>query len=193
MLRRLILVLLASAAPLAAAQDADLETLAAGSRKVADAYIGQIRGQLVKALEASGPIAAVTMCKYSVPEITSAVSRQTGWKVSRVSLKPRNRALATPDDWERKVLADFDARARRGEQPEAMEHFGIVGEGDARAFRYMKAIPVRGECLTCHGGAAQLAPSVKAVLARDYPHDQAVGYATRDVSGAVTIQRPLQR
>jgi hypothetical protein len=163
----------------------------AGTRKVAEAYTGQIREQLVKALGMGGPLRGVAVCKYSVPEISSSFARQTGWKVSRVTLKPRNASLGTPDAWERNVLLEFDARARRGEPPQQLEHFEIVSEGSAQFFRYMRAIAATSECASCHGHPADIPPAVKGMLEREYPNDEAVGYSPRDVRGAVTVKRPL--
>ena len=57
--------------------------------------VAQIRGELTKELEFSGPLRGVIVCKYTVPEISSAMSRKTGWRVTRVALRPRNPALGS--------------------------------------------------------------------------------------------------
>lgn len=173
------------------AQSSDVRQLTEESRKVADQLVSQIRIELMKAMETSGPLRSIIVCKYSVPEIASSLSRKTGWKVSRVALKPRNPALGMPDAWEQKVLADFEARITRGEKPDALEHTEIVAEGRQRYFRYMKALPMQPFCSACHGPADQLSPAVKAQLAVEYPHDQATGYRPGQARGAVTVKRPL--
>lgn len=169
----------------------ELQSLAVETRKVADAYAAEIREQLVKALETSGPLRGVAVCKYGVPEISSAFSRQTGWKVSRVTLKPRNPFFATADAWERGVLQEFDARTRRGEAPQKLERFEIVREGAAQYFRYMRAIPITGVCAGCHGMPGDVPAAVKALLESEYPKDQALGYSLGEIRGAVTVKRPL--
>ena len=83
--------------------------------------VAQIRGELTKELEFSGPLRGLIVCKYTVPEISSAMSRKTGWRVTRVALRPRNPALGSADAWEQKVLLDFERRAERG--------FGVFGDG----------------------------------------------------------------
>jgi len=159
------------------------------TRKVSADLISQVRGELTKAIEFSGPLRAIIVCKYSVPEISSSLSRKTGWKVSRVSLKPRNPALGAPDMWEQRVLSDFERRAEKGEKTDDMEFGEIVTEPMGRYFRYMKALPVVPLCMNCHGD--KMSEAVRSQLATEYPHDKATGYQLGQVRGAVTIKRPL--
>lgn len=101
-------------------------TLVDESRLLAIQIVTQVRGELVKELERTGPLRAITVCKYSVPEITSNMSRQTGMRVTRVSLRPRNKALGDPDAWEQKVLLDFEKRVTKGEKVEGLEYHEFV-------------------------------------------------------------------
>lgn len=173
----------------ASAQSDDTKRFVDESRKASAQVLQQIRGELVKEMENSGPLRAIIVCKYTAPEITSGVSRRTGWRVSRVSLKPRNPALGTPDAWEQRVLMDFDQRAAKGEKPETIEHHDYVNEPTGRYFRYMRAIPTAPECLGCHG--TNVSEAVKSQLANEYPNDRAVGYSVGQLRGAVTVKRPL--
>lgn len=182
-------IALATVAP---AQDAaESRRLAEETRKVANDLVAQIRGALTKELEYSGPMRAVIVCKYTVPELSSALSRKTGWRVTRVSLRPRNPALGTPDAWEQRVLLDFDKRVERGEKPDAMDFGEVVSEPAGRYYRYMKALPMGPVCMSCHGAEAGLTSSVKSLLEAEYPHDRATGFALGQVRGAVTVKRPL--
>ena len=67
----------------------------------------------------------------------------------------------------------------------------IVSINGKPVFRYMKALPVGDVCMSCHGPAAGLDASLKAKLLETYPHDQATGYAKGEISGALTVKRPL--
>lgn len=174
-----------------AAASEDVRALTEESRKVANTLLQQIRGELVKAIDSSGPLKAIVVCKYSVPEISSAVSRKTGWKVSRVALGPRNPVLGGADAWEQKVLMGFEQRVARGEKADAMEFAEIVSEPQGRSFRYMKALPLAPMCMNCHGPDGGLSDAVKARLGSEYPHDRATGQKLGDVRGAVTIKRRL--
>jgi len=180
------------AAPSASIADGDdVRALTEESRKAADALLGQVRGELVKALESSGPLRAIVACKYGVPEMSSFMSRKTGWRVSRVSLKPRNPALGAPDAWEQRVLVSFEQRQARGEKGDAMEFGEVVHEPAGRFFRYMKALPLAPLCMNCHGPAESLSEAVRAQLSIEYPHDRAVGHQIGQIRGGVTVKRPL--
>jgi hypothetical protein len=172
-------------------ETAETKRLADETRKVAVELVTQVRGELTKELEFSGPQRAVIVCKYTVPEISSAISRRTGWRVTRVSLKPRNPALGAPDAWEQRVLLDFDKRAERGEKPDSIEFGEVVSEPSGRFYRYMKALPMGAVCASCHGPADKLTGVVKSLIDSEYPHDRATGYGPGQIRGAVTVKRPL--
>ena len=77
-----------------------------------------------------------------------------------------------------------------GADPATLEHYEVVAdETGSRAFRYMKAIPAQGPCLTCHG--TNIPAEVTAALEGAYPQDQATGFAEGDIRGAFTIIQPI--
>lgn len=161
------------------------------ARKAATELVGSTRSELVKAIESSGPLRAIVVCKYTVPEIASAVSRKYGARVTRVSLAPRNPVLGWGDAWEQKVLMDFDARIARGEKPESLEQAEVVSEPTGRFIRYMKALPMAPACMHCHGPVEQISEPIRQQLQHDYPFDKAIGVALGKVRGGVTFKKPL--
>lgn len=165
--------------------------LTAEARQVAAGMQKSLAGKLLGEIQANGPEAAIGVCKTLAPEVAGQISRERGWRVTRVSLRTRNPVLGSPDAWEQRVLADFDARAARGDQPEAIEHAEIVREPQGSYFRYMKALAVAPLCTSCHGDAQAIPPGVRARLAQDYPHDRATGYRPGELRGAISIKRPL--
>lgn len=187
----LAVITLAAGAVLAQPGGGDTRALNEEARKTADQLLGQIRGELTRTMEASGPMRAVIVCKYSVPELTSNLSRKTGWRVTRVAARARNPALGMADAWELKVLEGFHQRAERGERPEALEHAEVVTEGGQRYHRYMRALVMTPVCLACHGPVEQISDTVKAQLSNEYPFDTATGYKLGQMRGAITIKRPL--
>lgn len=174
---------------LAPAQDAD--ALLAASRETAGQLIQQLGAQLRAELAKGGPEGAVVVCKTIAPELAGRLSRDTGWRVSRVSLKARNPLLGSPDAWEQRGLEEFDRRAAAGEKAETLEVAEIVEEPAGRYYRYMKALPVQPLCLTCHGTTETMSPDVLQRLRAEYPNDRATGYRAGQVRGAVTVKRPL--
>jgi Protein of unknown function (DUF3365) len=161
------------------------------ARKASTELVTSVRSELLKAIEASGPLRAIVVCKYTVPEIASSVSRKYGARVTRVSLTPRNPSLGWGDAWEQKVLMGFDERAAKGEKTDAMEQWEVVNEPAGKFLRYMRALPMAPACVHCHGPADQISESIRAQLTHDYPHDKATGLMLGRIRGAVTYKKPL--
>ncbi len=147
-----------------------------------------LTGELEAALEAGGPAKAIGVCKERAPAIAADLAAKSGWEVGRTSLKTRNRALNTPDDWERAVLNRFDARHAAGEPADTLAFGEVMDVNGTRTFRFMKAIPTGDLCLACHG--TQIAPETVAALDQAYPGDQARGYKVGDVRGAFSLSKP---
>jgi hypothetical protein len=169
----------------------DPAAMAEPSRAVATDFANRLGAELKRELSSGGPESAIKVCRQVAPQIAGELSLARGWKVSRVSLKPRNPMLGTPDPWEQQVLASFDERAAKGEDVAKMEAADIVQEPQGRCYRYMKALPMAPLCVQCHGSADAIPAGVKAQLASQYPKDTATGYAPGQVRGAITIKRPL--
>ena len=186
---RTVAIALFAVAASAHAQTAD--DFLAASRAVSAQLIQQLGAQLKQELAKGGPEGAIGVCSEAAPAIAGQLSRRSGARVARVSLKTRNPLLGTPDAWEQAVLVEFDRRVAAGEKPETLEYSETVIEPQGRYFRYMKAIPVQPLCLTCHGTDAMIAPEVAQRLQREYPHDRARGYTVGQIRGAVTVKRPL--
>ncbi|TAN85392.1 MAG: DUF3365 domain-containing protein [Gallionella sp.] len=161
------------------------------SRAVVMSFMQQLGSANQKAMSEGGPVSTIKVCKEIAPQAASEVSRQHGWKLTRVSLKVRNPLLGTADAWEQKTLQDFEARVAKGEKPEAMEAAEIVHEPAGKSFRYMKAIALQPGCVACHGNSEQIPDNVKTRLSEEYPYDKATGYSVGQIRGAVSIKRPL--
>ncbi|HEV8647664.1 MAG TPA: DUF3365 domain-containing protein [Burkholderiales bacterium] len=179
-------LLLGTLSPPAMADD-----LTVSARATASDLIQRLGALLKKEMAAGGPDNAIAVCRDTAPDLAGDLSRKTGARVSRVSLKTRNPLLGQPDPWEQRVLAEFDQQAAQGAKPETLERSEVVTEPQGRFFRYLKAIPVQPLCLTCHGTTDSIPNPVKARLATDYPHDRATGYALGQIRGAVTIKRSM--
>ena len=150
------------------------------SRMAVKAFGKELITQLKQALEEAGPVKAIKVCNSEAPEIAAKLSNQYDWKIGRTSLKTRN-PKNNPDEWETKVLQQFEQRKQNGEDISTLESY----ETTAKGFRYMKAIPTKGLCLTCHGDA--IPESVKATLVELYPEDKATGFKAGDIRGAFSI------
>lgn len=171
------------------AQAQEATALTGEARTTVKSFFGALKGELVGALEAGGPIEALGVCNERAPLIAEQAAAGSGWQVGRTSLKLRNPDNA-PDAWETAVLRNFAARAAAGEDLQQVEFSAIVDQQGQRTFRYMKAIPTAEKpCLACHGKT--LAPQVQERLAELYPEDQATGYSAGELRGAFTLAKSL--
>ena len=191
MLRRGATTTIGSMLALAASAEDPPRAQLEEARMATAELVMQVRSELVRAIEASGPLRAIVVCKYTVPEVSSAVSRKYGARVTRVSLRPRNPALGWGDAWEQAALMSFDQRVAKGEKAEGLEHAEVVTEPSGRFLRYARALPLTQVCTHCHGPSEQMSEAIRAQLATEYPHDRAIGTAVGQVRGAVTFKKPL--
>lgn len=169
----------------------ELEQHKAAAAETTKAFVQQLGVAMKQEMKTNGPVAAVKVCSELAPQMTSQISRDKGWKVTRVGTRVRNPMLGMPDAWEQQVLIKFQQRLQQGEALKPMTHSEIVVEPDGRYFRFMKAIPVGQPCLTCHGSDDNIPAPVQAILKQHYPHDQATGYQAGDLRGAVSIKHKL--
>jgi hypothetical protein len=163
----------------------------AAAQKTAEDFMQELVAALKKEMAAGGPAGAVSVCSDLAPTVAGRISRKTGWRVTRVGTSVRNPLLGMPDEWEQKVLLDFEKRAAKGEDIDKMSYSEVVSEPSGTFFRYMKAIALKAQCLVCHGSEEQIAPQVRAILKESYPHDRAINYKVGNLRGAISIKEPL--
>lgn len=161
------------------------KALKAQANLIVKQFAGQLKPQLVAAIQSGGLASAINFCSVESPKIAQDISMQTGWHVKRVSLKPRNKTTATPDSFEKNILATFDDRQKKGEPPSSMQYSTVV-DG---SYRFMRAQGVEGVCLGCHGNA--ISSDVKKALDQHYPDDVATGYSLGQVRGAFSLSKEL--
>lgn len=158
------------------------------ARAAVQAFSTALKGELVAAMQAGGPIAAIEVCHDKAPGIAEAVSLEQDMQLSRVSLKNRNPGNA-PNDWQAAVLVDFQQRVDSGEDAAGLSWQETVETADGSEYRFMKAIPTGAVCLACHG--ASLAPEVAERIETLYPGDKATGFSEGDLRGAFVVTKTL--
>ena len=108
-----------------------------------------------------GPTEVIKVYAKLAQDIAGRLSREHGWRVTRVGTRVRNPLLGMPDAWEQKVLAEFTERAANGKPFVGMIHHEVVTEPDGQYFRFMKPILVQRKCLFCHGSSDQIPESIR--------------------------------
>jgi hypothetical protein len=163
----------------------DKESLAA--QAAAEALIGRyeaaLKRELITALAAEGPVAAISVCSEKAPALTEMFSRGGLLTIRRVSDRYRNPANAADPELER-LIEQFKATPR---DPD-LTHSVWSERTDGHWFSYRKAIRTELPCLRCHGDQQGLAEGVAEVLAQRYPADRATGYAPREIRGLFVVE-----
>ena len=163
----------------------DKAALVEQAKAAVQALGGALKAELEAAMRTDGPVAALSICQIKAPELAKAISDEQGMAVKRVSLKNRNPVMGTANQWQTKVLNDFETRKAAGEDTATLAYAEVVDH----EFRFMKAIPTAAVCLGCHG--INLSPALTAKLTELYPQDQAVGYKEGDLRGAFVVVKNL--
>jgi hypothetical protein len=160
------------------------------ARAMSKAFATELQATLLAAIEAGGPAHAIAVCKHDAPKIAAAQAGD-GWTLSRTALRVRNPANA-PTSWQRDVLQTWQEQLEAGavDDVASLEWFDTAGASGAE-LRYMRAIPLGGVCLACHGPVEQLGEEVRAALAEQYPEDQAVGFEVGELRGAFVVTGPI--
>lgn len=145
--------------------------------------LGQrLRERLTSTLAASGPLAAVEVCAHEAPSLRESVEKEYGVRVGRASLKLRNPQDSAPswvDDWLRAQQVK--------QQPRPINR---VRSGTAQVLMPIMIEPL---CLTCHGDPEAMPQELRDAIHKHYPHDQATGYHSGDVRGALWAESRILR
>ncbi len=151
----------------------------------ADHLMETLGRELKSAMARGGAISAIHVCSNRAQAITDSLSQVHNMTLRRVSERFRNPNDA-PTDLEKHILARF------AESNAPADTIFPVGEGETRAYLYLRPIRIKGPvCLRCHGNTDRIAPDVLDKLAALYPDDRATGYKLKDLRGAFSVRVPV--
>lgn len=152
---------------------------------------GQLFGQLMTVLQtkiaSDGAEAAIAYCRLEALPITKEVGQKFPQikSLRRTALRTRNSANK-PDANDRSVLEEWTAAWSPGSPPKPVLREVELNDG-GKEIRCYRPVPTMATCLACHGSPADLADEVKAALSKDYPEDEATGFAEGDLRGAIVV------
>lgn len=159
--------------------DAGQEEQLALADRAKTAMFGELMSTLMGELGKGGPAGAIHVCKEEAPRIAAETSKQLGVKIGRTSWKLRNPQNSAPA-WAVELLADRPTEPRATAGPD-----GALG--------VMLPIKVSAPCLSCHGPADAISDAVREALSKDYPEDEATGFASGDLRGWFWIEVPASK
>jgi hypothetical protein len=182
--------------PISASADtipSNLESATVDStRNIAGQLLNSLGQKLKTALSTDGPLAAVSVCKEAAPAIANSLSVEHGVQITRVGTRVRNQKMGIPNVWQKEALTQFEERLAAGEKPADLEYWKVVETANGkRELHYAKAIAVQPQCLSCHGQPQDIPAALAEKIRQEYPNDQATGYSTGKLRGAVVITKPL--
>ena len=153
----------------------------------ADMVIATVQAALLselrRRLDVVGPAEALNSCHLAAIPVEQRAGRYDGVAVGRTSARLRNPANA-PREWVSPIVQ------RYAEHPKAKVDGFVVDLGDrVGVLRPIREQPI---CQSCHGPERTLGPGVRALLARRYPLDQAVGFHEGDIRGWFWVEVPTR-
>ena len=162
-----------------------------GMRKTSAEFMKTLKGILLREMQSNGVVEALSVCSDTAQILTNNFGLQKGVFIRRVSFKNRN-VNNYPDDYEKKILAEFELLKQNNELDDKTEHFEIVKQGEFSYIRYLKPILIQAECLNCHGNKEAMLPEVKELIRVKYPEDKAFGYKVGDLRGTVSVKKVIE-
>ncbi|SDM29138.1 Tll0287-like domain-containing protein [Kriegella aquimaris] len=137
---------------------------------------------LVKAIQESGTVGAVSFCNVEALKLTDSISVMKNAIIKRVSDKPRNPNNSANTE-ELGYIELFKRMVASGEDVKPIVN---VANGEVD-FYY--PITTNAMCLQCHGKPEkQIEIETLAMLKKRYPEDMAVGYDVNEVRGIWAIK-----
>jgi len=139
-------------------------------------FVSEMMGELMAALDAGDPAAAIGVCREKAPSVAAQVSDQFGIRIGRTSNKLRNPANVAPA-WAASYVEDMVA------DPTYLS--GPNGEMGA-----LLPIHLKADCQMCHGPAEMIDNDIQAAIAENYPDDKALGFAEGELRGWFWVEAP---
>ena len=169
--------------------DTDLAQRATKARELTHLYRERLKVGIQQAIKESGVVGAIGACNTLAPELNATLTDGTTFELARTALRVRN-PENTPDAWEQPVLEQLQKTIENGADAKTLETFDVVTTTEGqRQFRYMQPIMMGELCLACHG--TNVAPDVKAEIAKYYSDDKATGYSIGEMRGAFSLVQQM--
>jgi hypothetical protein len=153
-------------------------------------FMTELKSVLQKNMKEGGPVKAVTVCSDTAQMLTQNFAEEEKIEIKRVSFKNRN-PNNVPDDYEGKILYEFERLAASGELDKNSTVIEKVTVDGIEKIKFMKPIVVEAPCLLCHGQQSEIMPQAAEIIKNNYPYDKATGYKVDDLRGAISITKNL--
>ncbi len=166
----------------------EIQFVRAAGDSISTVLLKTLLGTLKQAIGEGDFVNAISVCNIQAMPLTQKLTNWEDYRLSikRVTDRTRN-PLNTPDAFEQKALAHFQAEQKRTGELPGFYVQKILADEQIR-YRYYRPLKVGGLCVNCHGPEEMLQPEVRETLQKLYPQDQATGYAIGDFRGLVRVE-----
>lgn len=157
------------------------EIMIQGGTYVHKAMFG-IKSALAKAIKEKGPEYALEFCNAQAIPITDSLGLSMNVGVKRVARKNRNPQNLTQGA-ENDIYKQYVMGYLQNQTPRSLIEIDKNGHPV-----YYKLIPVKAECLMCHGTpGVEIAPNLAARIKELYPNDKAIDFKVGEPRGMWAI------
>tara|TARA_Y100000052_G_C2955125_1_gene89571 strand:- start:1614 stop:2219 length:606 start_codon:yes stop_codon:yes gene_type:complete len=148
----------------------------------------ELRTELMTAIKADGPAAAVQVCAERAPALAETISLDTGYQISEMTLSGSG-VGHSPDAWESHVMVVFEEALASRVNPKFMEHSEVVlNDNGVAEFRWMKPIFAGQSSAVCHEADVEAAAARLLADGAQSASDAEAG----DLRGAYTVRKALE-
>ena len=180
-----LLLLIAGCGEEAVDRQIPREEAVALARDAAGSAFQALSAELGQAIADGGTVAAIPICSDKAGGLLKGVAEERGLLLLRVSDRPRNVAhAAAPADLE--AMESFRATLSGGASPVP----SVLPAEDGSMVVRLPIVLNQPLCLQCHGGADDISPETRKVIAARYPEDRATGYELGELRGIWRVTVP---
>lgn len=153
------------------------------TKEIADKAKAELGKNLLSAIQSQGTLGAISFCNERAIPLTQEISKQLGYKLKRVSDKPRN-PLNEANPEEKQIIELFKIQLKSG-QP-----FKNITRENIELKQGFYPIVTNQMCLQCHGTIGKdISATVYSKIQELYPKDKAIGYSENEIRGLWVVEQ----
>ena len=143
-----------------------------------------LKSKLEVALKDGSTAEALKMCSTEAQKLTT-LNNKKKTTIKRISLKYRNPANK-PTKQEELILESFEEKLLSGTNFNDLVFKQTITNYKEKTLTYIKAIPTKGVCLSCHGTIID--DKTLEQIKINYPDDRAIDFNLGEIRGAFVVR-----
>ncbi len=153
------------------------------SKEIADKAKAELGKNLLNAIQSKGTLGAISFCNEKAISLTEEISEKLGYKLKRVSDKPRN-PLNEANTEEKQIIEIFKIQLKAGQS------FKTITRESWELKQGFYPIVTNQMCLQCHGVVGKnISALTYSKIQELYPKDKAIGYEENEIRGLWVVEK----